>query len=321
MKKLSILLSSLLAACSAGTSTNSASNPPNIIAVGDSGTMIGSIDGTNWYKLNSPTTNDLHAIAYFNPGSYQMSENYFIAVGDNGTAIYTYANTLNWQTIPWTNNNNINLTAVHYFSNGLVNETISLGGVNQSTGDGDIINGSNPTINQSTIQSFSDGAIRGFASSQADGIIAVGSNGLILETDSTGTFNLSIMLTSYTLNGIVINGGQAVAVGDNGTILLRENQNWYVESSGANNNLEAVMVENNVYTAVGQNGIILQSNDGQTWSQENSPTNQTLNAVTFWNAKYWAVGNDGVMINSSDGINWAIVDSNVSANLHGIEGN
>jgi len=50
------------------------------VAVGDSGTLLSSLNGVDWIKVSSPTSANLRSITY---GSR------FVAVGDAGTILYS----------------------------------------------------------------------------------------------------------------------------------------------------------------------------------------------------------------------------------------
>lgn len=75
----------------AGRAANG-NNPTNpsllVVAVGDGGTAVRSLDGLNWQQSNTtPTGNNLHAVAFSSTG--------FVAVGDGGVVL-TSPDGLNW---------------------------------------------------------------------------------------------------------------------------------------------------------------------------------------------------------------------------------
>ncbi len=79
--------------------------------------------------------------------------------------------------------------------------------------------------------------------------------------------------------------------------------NWTVQKSGTNMNLYSVTWSGQQFVAVGQDGIILTSNDKVNWSP---PPNagiayNNLNGVTWAGTQFVAVGDAGIILTSPDG--------------------
>ena len=93
---------------------------------------------------------------------------------------------------------------------------------------------------------------------------------------------------------------------------------WEFQSSGTIENLYNVIWDNNLFVAVGANGVILTSLDGIVWEKQDSGTERTLYDITFGDGKFVAVGGWGVILTSPDGIVWEKQDSVTERSLYGI---
>ena len=146
-----------------------------------------------------------------------------------------------------------------------------------------------------------------------DTIVAVGSYGTIIHTESGGAA-WSAGTSSYTGTNNNLDSGDGTSmwvVGDAGTILRSTDgaATWTTQTSGTTQGLLGVAsagTDNG--WAVGGNGTILHtSNGGATWAPQISGTTQYLFDVCFVNANSgWAVGMNGTLLHTDDGgANWS----------------
>lgn len=116
--------------------------------------------------------------------------------------------------------------------------------------------------------------------------------------------------TGNDLSGVAQGSGRTVAVGGEGTLLLREGTSgpWERVSIGTRARLHAVTYHpSEGFMAVGAEGTILRSDDGSRWTTVDSGTGQTLRGVAFNGSRFVAVGGDylnGILLESSDGQVW-----------------
>ena len=87
-------------------------------------------------------------------------------------------------------------------------------------------------------------------------------------------------------------------------------------------NINSIANNNNIFVAVGDDGIIYYSFDIETWSIVGDlakPTTQNLNKVIWDGTKFVVVGNNGLIVISDNGINWSLQPSiNIINNLTNI---
>jgi len=76
----------------------------------------------------------------------------------------------------------------------------------------------------------------------------------------------------------------------------------------AKNRLIDVTLAGDTLVAVGQQGVIIRSEDGMSWTQSPSPTSVMLTRVRFTDARHgWALGYDATILHSDDGgATWSI---------------
>jgi photosystem II stability/assembly factor-like uncharacterized protein len=97
--------------------------------------------------------------------------------------------------------------------------------------------------------------------------------------------------------------GRYVAVGDYGTILVKDDQYlWHQMVSGTRMSLYSVCFSQTSGWIVGNGGIILHNTDGGvTWSEQNSGTTKMLLSVYFTDFLHgWAVGQDQTVLYTSN---------------------
>jgi len=246
------------------------------VAVGESGTILTSSDGTTWTSRTSGTTNHLYGVTYANST--------FVTVGDNATILTSSDGTT------WTNTST-NKRTLRYFSKA---ETNNLYGVTYGDGLFVVVGG------DATIFTSSDGTTW----TERDGLrstwvlpqyfkgvtyrkklfVTVGRNGRILNSPDGITWKQRKSGTKYNLVGITYRNGLFVSVGKNGKIVTSFDGNWWVKRTYVLPTwLNGVTYGNGTFVTVGDNGIILTSSDGISWTKRTSgdqPTTTTIVSVS-----------------------------------------
>ena len=169
--------------------------------------------------------------------------------------------------------------------------------------------------------------------------LAVGNNGTAyISTDGKTWASDTMPLnfdTTTNLNGITATGNllKGVAVGDNGTLLMRDDSSWFQQTSVTTNNLNGVAFAytsglntdgnngNPLLVAVGDSGTIVTSPNAADWTLRTSTTTTTknLNGVTYGgNSQFVAVGDSGTILTSPDGVTWRSQTLSTTVKLTGV---
>lgn len=162
--------------------------------------------------------------------------------------------------------------------------------------------------------------------------VAVGAGGQIVETNDAGvTWKPVAVTTALSLLGVDLNEGKALAVGQDGVVLIRQQRTWQKVDSGTQQRLFAVSIGKSALAfAVGAFGTVLKSEDGgQHW----------VSAAPQWSSGYTddgaephlydvqvgaagevtVVGEFGLILRSEDaGVTWSLLHKG-STSLFGIE--
>ena len=94
---------------------------------------------------------------------------------------------------------------------------------------------------------------------------------------------------------------------------------WTARLLGLPIGLNDVIWSGERFVAVGEDGVILTSEDGIEWVQQESGTGAGLNDITSYRSDIVAVGQDGVVLLSTDhGENWVVRHSAVDISLHAV---
>jgi len=249
--------------------------------------VLTSTDGINWSTITSYTPYGLTATTIplsLNSIVYQTSLPY-VAVGNTILICADVINLAAWTEVyrlPTTATFNGNPVAVTNVLNGVTyaHTTGYTGFV--AVGLGQTPSGSN-LVNVALIYTSVDGI-----------------------TWNQVTFNA----TTYGFNAIASNGQTIAAVGDHGIIYTSTNAiTWFAQSSGTVRNLTNIIWDsvNNVFVALGENGVILTSDIfGITWTARTSGTTETLESVVWNNddSEYVVVGLNNTVLRSTDLTTW-----------------
>lgn len=242
------------------------------IAVGDGALVETSPDGTTWTivdigsSITSIANKSLKGISYGN-----STENYWIAVGDDGTIVTCADSSTHTEIVVKTNWKLLSTTTF-----------------NSNTLNAVIFDGTN------------------FISVGASGTTIKG-HGM---TDLTN-WSVPSSYTTYSLNSVYFINNQYIVAGSNGIIMTSPDlTTWTSRSSTNTNAIYAVSYGQEIYVAIGDSGTILNSSDSITWTTKPIRflfTNPFLIAVTL-NPN--VVGSYLNSVNSSRAVTYSYVNDN-----------
>jgi hypothetical protein len=174
---------------------------------------------------------------------------------------------------------------------------------------------------------FDDAVRFGLATNELNGItyasgvwVAVGGRGLVVSRDDQGNWT-QITATPYgDLYAVVKGGAYYVAVGSEGVATRSTNLRDWSPPIGtpARGILQSIDYHDGYFVAVGDNGFIIESQDGNTWTRINSPTTLDLKAVRYTGGQWIAVGQKGTVLLSTDRDEWISYDSGVTDTLNDV---
>ena len=284
------------------TSDNTTSTSSGLyIAVGTSGTLLTSSDGTSWDNRTSGTTNNLYGVTYGNST--------FVTVGDNGTILTSSDNGTSW-----TNKRTSSVTTNNLYGVTYANSTFVTVGDNATiltSSDG--TSWTNTSTKKRTLRYFSDADTNNlYGVTYGNGLfVTVGGNATIFTSSDGTTWTERDGLRSKWIDpqyfkGVTYRKGLFVLVGRNGRILNSpDGITWKQRKSGTKYNLVGITNGNGLFVGVGKNGQIVTSFDGNWWVKRTYVLPDWLNGVTYGNGTFVTVGDNGIMLTSSDGISWS----------------
>jgi len=214
------------------------------VAVGESGTVLTSPDGTTWTERNSGSTVTLNGVTYGN-GT-------FVAVGDIG-AVLTSSDGANW--IERNSETTSPLYEIAY--GGGIYAAVGLWGTILTSPDGttwtERNSGTTRDLNGVT---YGNGTF-----------VVVGSPGIIITSSDGINWIVQGSGTPYDLTGITSGNGISVAVGHRGTILTSsDGANWIERNSETTSPLYEITYGNGTFVAVGGSNSIMTSSDSINWT-------------------------------------------------------
>ena len=292
-------------------------------AVGDSGTVIKTIDGgTNWFIQVSGTNRRLNSVKL-------IDNNIGIIVGDTGTILKTSNGGINWNLI---NSGVTNFLTSFCFADAntcyCVGDDIYTSAVILKSVD----TGDNWTVIQDSFSNTHSTILKAVFFIDADTGFAGGSGNtmrtIIKTTDGGNNWDLIYSEESYTVRSIFfINNSLGYAVGDGFNILKTTDGgavwNTYDEEISENKRSIFFINDDTGYIAIGnvfgydlETYKILKTTDsGNNWIEILSGVNTYLKSIYFINSDVgFAVGGHGAIFKTSTGgvipINQELSDSN-----------
>ncbi len=273
------------------------------VAVGSSGYIYTSENGTDWSGGNKADGKELRGVAYGKINNKVM----FVAVGRDGS-IFTSENGTDWTE---RKKGGKHLEGVAY---GKINNKVMFVAVGD---DGYIFTSENGT--DWTERKKGGKHLRGVAYGKINNknmFVAVGFNGYIFTSENGTDWTGGNKADSKSLEGVaygkINNKVMFVAVGWDGSIFTSENGTDWTERKKGGKHLWGVAygkINNKVmFVAVGDDGYIFTSENGTDWIGGNKAGGEYLRGVAYGKINnkemFVAVGNEGYIFTSENGTDW-----------------
>ena len=260
-------------------------------AVGDQGLLLRTGNGGRaWSPVRSPTFSTLNAVAFTSDGQTGW-------IAANGGLVYkTEDGGAAWQPVTHENVQD----PIYSWKDLAVygdRERLVLVGENSSNGRA-AFTWQNSNTSYRTLDVDGGPGLYG-VSAKGRRIAAVGSNGLLVYTFNTFSWNEETVTGAnvISLQGVAIDEqGAAVAVGANQVFHTVElGEDWVrAEDSGTSQLLYAVDRSGNQVWASGESGVVIRSEDGgSTWSPESVNTGSSMFAIAVKGSAVWSGGRRG----------------------------
>lgn len=268
------------------------------VAVGDSGTIVTSSDGTTWATRNSGITSATTHLYGVAAGSGST----LVAVGGSGTIVRSTNSGSTWSIVSGVPAPTQTLYGITW--SGSLFVAVGTQGTILTSPDGQEWT---QRANSLTARTLSSVAWSG------SGFVAVGDHtspnveGAVRSSDGV---NWTLSSSGASLYNVIWAGNKFIGVGFSGAIReSSDGASWSPVTSGGNSLLGVALGTSLV--SVGMGGTIRYSLTSSTWNTVTaSPTTAQLNAVTTGGpAVYLAVGAGGVVVTSTDAQNWVQTSS------------
>jgi hypothetical protein len=179
-----------------------------------------------------------------------------------------------------------------------------------------LISGKNILVKKVSHLEFTDTASKTFTDdlyavtgSPTYGYVAAGKS--IIATSADG-IKWDYEVWNVNLRAVIYTGGQYIAAGENGKILVgTDGKNWTQPNSGVTNNLNGIYSDGRLYVIVcdvsPEDGMttILTSPNGTDWNVIKLNFNNSLYAVAYGNGIFVATSANGTLFTSVNGTSWA----------------
>jgi hypothetical protein len=277
-----------------------------IVAVGNAGTIITSIDGINWVVQDTPTSYNLKTISWATTDSPVVGDGQWTAAGDYSTVL------ISMDATSWIFGFTDTFRAAAHNT-----------GIWVFVGDGGVIYKSSGSQGTTLVQAASATTtnLYDIVYSTVDvQFVAVGANGTILTSQSGTIWATQTSNTSLDLNKIIHDEANNlyIAVGESGIILTSPDAiTWTIRTSGVADNLYGIAIWPDAgtysYIAVGDNNAITRCTNvlGTVWTKVTTGFLYDLRSITVANLsggsyKAIAVGlNGSILFSTNSGQAWA----------------
>jgi photosystem II stability/assembly factor-like uncharacterized protein len=260
------------------------------------GTIFVSTDGLAWPERFSGTSEPLFGTAFGN-GTYLIG-------GYEGT-ILTSKDTLTWTRnnsqsegslsgIAYGNGTFIAVGSCNPDARGAVGRPMMFSSSDLATWT---------KVDSSAYGPLSDVSYTGSAGTIGS-FVAVGGYGSVLTSDDGSTWVPHDVPAS--LRSVSAHDSTLVAVGMRGSVFRSTDKvNWLPIAGQTRADLNRVAHGLGRFIAVGDNGtILLSQDDGQSWSRQDSGTTEELRGVAFGDSRFVVVSVEGQILTSADGTTW-----------------
>jgi hypothetical protein len=291
----------------------------SFIAVGESGTIITSPDGTTWtdsaggVSTYSSRTKSLHDVTCGK--TWNLDRDMFVAVGANGTIFYSTTGK-SWGNRDFDTND-------HLYGVAYGNNTFLTIGIN-----GRILTNSDGGRHTNWISRSCCGGNKSGVTYGNNIFVMVGQSGNVSTTPDGITWTNSTSNTSRDLTKVVYGNGTFVAVGRyNAIITSPDGTTWTTRTSNSvvgkyefdSSGFSGVGFGNNTFVAIQSGGNIVRSTDnGTTWTAGSTGTSDNLGGITFGNGTFVTVSGGTILTSSDNGTTWTSRTSGTSKSLYGI---
>ncbi len=253
------------------------------VAVGNDGKIVTSRDGTDWTLHPAGVTNDLRAIA--------AGLGRWVAVGQDGVQVAS-TNGVDWAPGPGTGSD---LFGLAFGANQFV-----------AVGEGGVILRSPNGLDWQNVRAYVESQRLHGITRGPDLFVATGRDGntslLLTSSDGIGWTSHSVLTSSY-LENVTFGNGFYLAVGSPGVVLVSTNGIDWTDTTPpldqGVDELDWVATGNGTFLIVGYNGWIMTSSDAAHWSKRYSGfSSRNLRSVTYANGVFTAVGNNDTILQS-----------------------
>jgi len=252
---------------------------PSYVAVGSSGKILTSSDGTSWTSRTSGTTSNLVGVTYGNSKFLTLTGS--MDNGSNSTAtVLTSSDGTSW-------------TSSSATCSTCDNITVSINDV---------------TYGNST-----------FVAVGSSGKILTSSDGTSWDNRSSGTTSNLVGVTYGNSNFLTLTGSMDNGSNSTATVLASSDGTSWTSSSATCSTCDNITVSindvtygNSTFVTVGSSGKILTLSDKPTWDNRSSGTTSNLVGVTYGNSKFLTLtgsmdngfNSTATVLTSSDGTSW-----------------
>ena len=263
------------------------------VVAGENGAILTSVDGSAWAARSSGTTASLESLA--------DDGNVLVAVGDAGTVL-TSPDAVTWTVRTSTTTDDLHAVAwsgARFVAVGGSADTFTSAAILTSP-DG---------ITWTPRDTASARCLFGLAWSGAQWVAAGSSGNVVTSPDGTA-WTLGSTGNANVQRSVFWNGTRFVSVGTNGTIVTSPNGTaWTDRTSVAvtGNDLFGLAGDGSSTTAVGAHGTLLASADGSVWTAVSSEIARISPSSITWDGSQFVVADfNRNILTSPDGINWTV---------------
>ncbi len=247
------------------------------VAVGNSGGVVFSTNGLNWFAASGGENKMSRGIAFGHAGYIAVGEG---VLGSKDGFEYSLRSTHTGSDVVYGN-----------------------GAYVATAGGSEVLESTNGF--QWNLRSAGSTGLRSIAFAN-NSFVAVGAGGAIQVSPNGRAWSGRFSGANQDLNGVAYGTNGWIAVGGSGTVLTSpDTVTWSGQSSDTLNLLTDVAFGNGQYVAVGAAGTILTSFNSEDWSVRNSGVTAELHSVAFGAGVFAVMGNLGNgFLFSTNGVDW-----------------